>query len=132
MQRNIPSTGDSAASPLHLGQGDRTAHDLFVYKFLRAFSPKFRIWPINSVTMSICPFFAETKRTFNSWKTPAKVVITNRQFKLNVRNKSQNQLRSFGYGAHSKTANFHYKAIPSTRQPARLGVLLVKGASRCL
>ena len=54
-------------------------------------------------------------------------------FSKNDVNKSKKQtLRSFGYWAHQKTANFHHKAIPSTRHSARLGVLLVKGASRCL
>jgi hypothetical protein len=40
--------------------------------------PKFRIWPINSEAMSTRPFFAKTRRTFNSWKIPAKGVKTDR------------------------------------------------------
>jgi hypothetical protein len=72
---------------------------------------------------------AKAGRRFIAWNVPAKGVKTKRQQKINVKNTTQKTICVALATGYLKTANFLHKAIPSTRQSARLGVLLVKALS---
>jgi hypothetical protein len=95
-------------------------------------SRKSRIWPMNSEASTGFACSAKAGRRFIAWNVPAKGVKTKRQFKINVRAKSENQICVARLRSLQKTANFQIGDQAQARAIGRGLEHSPKGASRCL